>query len=113
MTLLEQYRELIDIIHDGSYHEEETAQDILDARYRKIPCGAVVFTADERFRWETSMIEDIEMSIAEEIEKDTARTIVGMIANQIDEQILVYHDEDNERVLRDLKHLIAKEYDVE
>jgi hypothetical protein len=39
MTREEQYRELMDIIHDGSYHEEETAQDILDAGYRKIPCG--------------------------------------------------------------------------
>lgn len=75
MTKDEQYRELIDIIHDGSYHEEETAQDILDAGYQKIPCGAVVFTADERSRWEASKIEYIEKDIVREVLERVYRTI--------------------------------------
>lgn len=47
MTREELYRELIDIIHDGGYHEEETAQDILNAGYRKIPCGKWEWIVDD------------------------------------------------------------------
>ena len=75
MTREEQYRELIDIIHDGSYHEEETAQDIIGRRISKNTLRAVVFTADERSRWEASKIEYIEKDIVREVLERVYRTI--------------------------------------
>ncbi|MCI8589694.1 MAG: hypothetical protein HFE77_03165 [Clostridiales bacterium] len=39
MTREQQLKELTDIVHDGNYHEEETAEDIYTAGYRKEQYG--------------------------------------------------------------------------
>ena len=49
----------------------------------------------------------------DEIRKETVREILGMIQNQIDEQVETYHDAQCENTLRYLHRLVTKEYGIE
>ena len=48
MTKEQQLKELTDIVHDGSYHEEETAEDIYNAGYRKAKHGKWEFIGTDK-----------------------------------------------------------------